>query len=371
MHIRSVLAIARKDALDIILNKTTLFALLTPILLALLFAFINGLIGTKTNEILVYNPSNSRLPEVVTNFFAHVKLVTAQTASEVDAAFGPDGTHKSSDYTAGLVIPANFDADLRSGQRPHLTVYINGDQVTGTDQQLMTQLLNDYASVVAHPEPAANLSVNTINPPKTTVIGDLTNSYIATALLSSFMVGASLIPSLLVEEKEKKTIRMLMVSPASFTDIVMGKLLVVEAYQLVLSLIVTLILKGFLGNIALEIVFILVGSCFALSLGLVAGSVFQSSGGVGGFVGIMSLVFFLPALFVGPLGTLIANNPIGSIIKVIPTYYIADGIVRALQNQGPNEGVLFDLALTIACTSVFFVASAWLLRRQAAVVATI
>ena len=52
MHIRSILAIARKDALDILLNKATLTLLLSPILLAVLFVVIiifrrEGILGSR------------------------------------------------------------------------------------------------------------------------------------------------------------------------------------------------------------------------------------------------------------------------------------------------------------------------------------
>jgi ABC-type multidrug transport system permease subunit len=59
------------------------------------------------------------------------------------------------------------------------------------------------------------------------------------------------------------------------------------------------------------------------------------------------------------------------IIKLIPTYYFADGVQNALQNQGLTTGVLFDLGLIAGCVLVFFVIATWLLRRQATVAASI
>ena len=40
MHLRSILAIARKDAFDIIVNKSTFFSLLSIIFVAVLFLLI-------------------------------------------------------------------------------------------------------------------------------------------------------------------------------------------------------------------------------------------------------------------------------------------------------------------------------------------
>ena len=56
MHSRIIRAIARKDTLDLLLNKQTLVMLMTPIIMAFLFLFIGTVIGSSTTEILVYDP---------------------------------------------------------------------------------------------------------------------------------------------------------------------------------------------------------------------------------------------------------------------------------------------------------------------------
>ena len=61
MHTRNILAIARKDALDILLNKTTLFFLISPIIIAVIFAIIGGLLANKSasTSLLIYNPATA------------------------------------------------------------------------------------------------------------------------------------------------------------------------------------------------------------------------------------------------------------------------------------------------------------------------
>ncbi len=61
IHLRTTLAIARKDALDILLNKATLILLLTPVMLAILFAVLSGLLGSQPAKLLIYNPEHSPL----------------------------------------------------------------------------------------------------------------------------------------------------------------------------------------------------------------------------------------------------------------------------------------------------------------------
>ncbi|HEU5226366.1 MAG TPA: ABC transporter permease [Ktedonobacteraceae bacterium] len=370
MHVRSILAIARKDAIDIILNRGTLFGLLTPIFLAFMFLGISSVVGAKTSNILVYDPGNAGIDQVVTSFFDHPSVTRAGSPDDVTAAFGPNGVHKSSPYAVGLVVPANFEAELRKGNHPQLGLYVNGDEVNNLDRQLLMRVISSYASAVTNPQPL-KVTVATINPPTSTPTVDLSSFYIVAALLISLLVGTSLVPNLLIEEKEKKTMRMLMVSPATFTDIVLGKLLVGLVYQIVLAVVVIAVQKGFVGNIPMMLLFVLLGSCFALALGLLAGSIFETTGALGGFISIVSILFTVSTFFTGPLGTLLGSNPVAQLIRILPSYYVADGAFNALQNQSALPSVLFDGGIVLSCTIVVLGIALWLLRRQASVVAAI
>jgi ABC-2 type transport system permease protein len=368
MHRRAILAIARKDALDALINKSTLMILLSPILLAVLFAFLTQLFNAKTNDLLVYNPGASGVVEVVSNAFANSRIVPAASAADVTAAFGPDGTHKSSTYTAGLVIPADFEASLRSGGRSQIALYTNGDDVTTQQRQLLVQALSDYSRAVAAPVPPAGIVTATINPPNPSPIADVGLYYAMAALLTSFLVGTSLMPGLLIEEKEKKTIRMLMVSSASWGDIIAGKLLVGLGYQLVLAAVALAVTRGFVGQVPVVLLFALIGSCFSLVLGLLFGSFLKTTSSAGAVAGMMSFVYIVPTFFTGVFGALFSANAVGQIVRLLPTYYLADGIINAMQNRTTPSGVTLDIVVSVGCTVALFAAAVWALRRQATVV---
>jgi ABC-2 type transport system permease protein len=370
MNIRSILAIARKDALDTLLNKSSLIGLLTPIILAVLFAILSSLLGGRTSQLLIYNPGNSGVEQAVSSFFASPQIIHAGSANDVVAAFGADGSHKDTAYLLGLIVPADFDAQLRRGEHPDVKLFLNGNELNNRDRDVLVRLITYYASATTNPQ-SVNLSSAMINPPRTTPVTDAANTYIALSLLMSFLMGTSLISSLLVEEKEKKTMRMLLVSPASYADVVMGKLLVSLGYQLVLSGIVLIVMHGFTGNIAALLFMLLLSSCFALTLGLLIGSLLRTTTAQGGIIGALSLVFVYPALFAGALASLFQGSLVVQIAGIFPTYYIADGLIKALSNQSLLGAMMLDIGVVLVCTVVLFVAATWSLRRQAAVVATI
>ena len=375
MHMRNSLAIARKDALDILLNRTTLYFLLTPIMLAILFAVISGLLATRaaTSSLLIYNPGHSGVEQFVSSILTTSgPIIHASSAEDVAATFGPEGGHKSTVYVLGVVVPANFDASLRAGNHPHITLYLNGDFLGGSDQQLLEHAISDYARNLTNPQTPLNFSVTSINPPAVSNFAqDYSRRYAMAGLLYSLTIGIAFIPGLLVEEKEKKTMRMLMVSPASWGDIVLGKLLVGLGYQLLISAAVLLIQGGFVGQIPLVLLFTLLGSTFGLVLGLLFGSICQTNGNVGVFVGIISLAYSLPSLVLGPLYAILQGSAFEQAIKVLPTYYMADGILKAMLNQATPSNTLLDILILVIATIILFFAAIWTLNRQSAVVGAI
>ena len=373
MHIRSILAIARKDALDILLNKSTLIMLLSPIFVAIVFAGVGVLFGGKTTNALIYDPDKSGVEQVLKSAYSDLSITYTNSPDGVTSAFGSNGIHKSSTYALGLIVASNFDSSLQTGGHPQLQLFVNGDDISTQQQLLLQGAITNYTRNVASPQPPANISVATINPPNPTDTGiqDLTQFYAIAIVLTSLYVGSSLVPGIMAEEKERKTLRMLMVTPASFTDVVLGKLLVGLVYQVVLTAIVLTINKGFSGQIPLLLLFALLGACFSVSLGLLAGSFFQTTGSAGAFAGIVSFIYLIPVFFVGLFAQLFQNNPFTPFIRALPTYYIADGVSNAIQGRSTFGSILLDGCIVVGSILVFIAIATWSLRRQAAVVGSI
>lgn len=372
MHLRTILAIARKDAIDILLNKSMVTVLILPIMFALLFLFMGKLVTGHTTNILVYNPGQSAVVQVVSKAFDQVSITEANAPADVTAAFGPNGSSKDASYDVGLIVPANFEHALQAGSHPQVDLYLNGNNITTQNSALIQAAIINYSRQAASPQLPVALATAMINPPSSTNFGNLISTfYGAVTLLTSLIVGSSLMPGLLIEEKERKTLRMLMVTPASFTDVILGKLLVVLGYQLLLSLIALAIVDGFTGQVPLVLLYTLLGSCLSLAIGLLLGGTLQTASTAGAIGGMLSLIYVVPAVFSGPLGALFGNNPVIQLMKIFPTYYIADGAYNAMQSQGTISGHLLDLGVILGTTLVLLALTIWVLRRQSSVAASI
>jgi ABC-2 type transport system permease protein len=371
-HLRAILAIVRKDALDIMLDKAKLGGLLTPIALTLLYVLVGNVLSSHPPTLLVYNPGQSGLQQLVSSAFTSPQITQANSASDVGAAFGANGTHKHVPYYVGLVIPADFEQSLRSGGHPQVSLYIDGSVISEQQGILLQAVITNYARTVVVQAPPASVTMTTINPqpPQTNSSFSLSKYYSLIVLPFSLIVGITLMPALLIEEKEKKTLRMLMVSPASFGDMILGKLLVALGYQLAVSLFVLAVMGGFAGNVPLLLLYVLLGACFSLVTGLLLGSILQTAGSAGAIEFIPIFAFIVPAIFI-PLVQNLSGNPIQQIIKFFPTYYFAHGVYDAMQSQGSFGVNLLDVGITSGCIAAIFLLTLWILRRQSAVAATI
>ena len=374
MHIRSIMAIARKDALDLLLNKTTLFFLLTPIMLAVLFAVIGGLIANKnaSANILIYNSDNSGVEQFVGKVIIGAPIMHASSASEVANAFGQQGSHTNTSYVLGLVIPAHFESSIHAGGHPQIQLYLNYNYWSDNSEKMLEHTLSDYARSLTSPQTSLNFAVTTINLPTVSNFArDYSQRYAMAGLLYSLTIGIAFVPTMLIEEKEKKTLRLLMVSPASWSDIVLSKLLVALVYQLLISSAVLLIQGGFSGQVPLLLLFTLLSACFGLVIGLFFGCICQTNGTLGTFVGLMSFAYTLPALVIGPLYTVVQGSLLEQMIRVLPTYYMADSFLKAIQNQASLANTLPDIVILLGGTVLFFLLAIWALRRQSAVIGAI
>jgi ABC-2 type transport system permease protein len=365
MQARTIFAIARKDALDILLNTTTLVTLLSPIFLAVLFIVLTRLTFSTTTSLLIYNPDGSGVEQVVADVFGKTSVTHAATPNDVAAAFGADGARINTPYALGLVVPPGLDATLRAGGQPQIMLYLNGDSVKEPQRVLLVGALTDYAHRIANPQPPIKLGIVAINPPKVGNPSENVGIFLVMVnLVGSFFVGAGFVASLLVEEKERKTLRMLMVSPASWADVIVGKLLVGLGYQLLLAAAILTIQGGFVGDIPLVLLFVLLGCSMAIALGLLAGSVLQTGSAVGAFVGVIGFVFLVPAILANPFNQGAADSPVAQAMHAVPTYYLADGTLNAMLKQGTLGSIVLDIAVLLGCTLAFVAAAAWSLRRQ-------
>lgn len=354
MQPRIILAIAKKDIVDAVKNAYILFALILPVGMSVLFSFM--LPKDRPLDIVIYDAGQSRLVEQL-KVNPAVKLIPVNAADEV-----PKRVKEGA--LGGLALPDDFDAAVAAGKTPELRVYYNRRRALG-EQTALRQILEGALRAMAGQAMPANLvpyDVTSSGKEGERPEFDLASFYLIILLVMALcMVGTFIVPTILVEEKEKRTLQAVLVSPASYADLVAGKALVGLFYALLIALLLLLLNKGFAGNAAVTILAVVLGSLFLVLVGLLMGALFSTMTQVNTWSSIVMLALLIPAMFILPPQP---PAPFSTITRLIPTSYMADAISIGLSGKATLGNVGLDLLVLAVATLIVAVAVLWALRRE-------
>src|SRR5215510_708544 len=296
MNVNVVSAITRKDVVDAIRHRYLLTALVTPLLVALLFrVLLPGVNDNKFLTVVVHDAGSSGL---VTEL-RKTPQISVVLADSADATGREVERIKA---TGGLTVPAGFDADLAANKQPQLTVYVN-NQKTIFEQAAFRRLLDQLVRTFAkQPEPAHLVWVDVDKSTTDRALGgtNLNQMLLPLLLILTFgMTGAFVVPLLIVEEKEKRTLDFLLSSPASLKEIIVGKALTGVVYTVLIAGLLLGINRHLIQSWPLTLLTIVVGLLFVVGVGLVIGSVLKNTMQVNAWASLVLLLLLdasIPAL---------------------------------------------------------------------------
>jgi ABC-2 type transport system permease protein len=354
MNSRVVSAFAQKDIVDAIRNRYLLGALLTPVFVAILLRVLLPGINNLNFTVVVHDPGNSRLVSELRSV-PRMKVITAASAE------GVANELEKSKAVGGLAIPASFDADIAAGKQPELVVYVNNKQ-NDIEQAMFRQLVErQFLATVKERLPAhlTWIDVNKEAGGETPAL-NLNQMLLPMLLLLTFaMAGALVVPLLLVEEKEKRTLDFLLTSPASLTEIIAGKALTGVVYSVLFAGILLAVNYKLVANWPLTLLTVLLGVLFVVAVGLFMGALFENTMQVNTWAGLVLFVLLAPSFPSLRLPALLERA-----IHLVPTYYFVEALRSALAGTPSAARFWGHLAVVLASTFVAFAAAIWALRRQ-------
>jgi len=356
-NLRIIWIIARKDLVDAVKNQLLFLSLLMPIFLWLLFRLVfSDMSGMGTMKIAVHDDANSRLVTELRN-------MPGVTLSELETEQQVINLVKKQSYS-GLVIPAGFDEALARNQNPLLTVYINSRSGGGGIQAFQTLIDQQLWKLAGHDSlPAQIRLVDTAGSKSGLFGGGINmNSFMSVMLLvlSIVGIGVFVVPSLLVEEKEKQTLKYLLVSPAGPVEVVAGKALVGLAACLVIVGSMMILNKSWTGNWPVTLLALILGSLFAILVGLAMGGFFKTIAQVNTWSSVLLIFLLLPTwVAVMPL-----PDPFGLIVRLVPSYYLVDLLNQSMAGNATFGSVWSSLTVLAVCTVFAFSMVVWTVKRE-------
>jgi ABC-2 type transport system permease protein len=358
-HLRALAAIARKDLVDALVSLRIAAVIVLPVAISLLYRVIlTGDGGLPRPALVVYDPDGSHLTARLGRDLGF-RVLTATSLEEVASRTLEE------DAMAGLILGPGFDAALERGEQPELRVLINPAQ---DPNRALVRLLEDQVRRLAGQAPPAQVEVRALHPPPGAgPPGFNLGRYLLLLWLtmSLTMTGIMVPPSLLVEEKERATLKPLLVTPASYGDVIAAKVLVGLIYVLGGTLLILWLNGGLAGNVPLTLLVLLVGGVVTVEVGICLGAFFDDMTALQTWSFVALLPFMLPGI-VGPLITagLFDLEPLTVAVRLVPTYHVITALERTLAGEATLVGLLPELTVLMASAVAGFGLAVRLLRRR-------
>lgn len=351
MSFKRISVLAWKDIIDSIRTPRLLVIIITPLIIALC---INLFFGDKlTLRIGVFSQDDTQL---IKNL-EQVELVEVRIYNSTETL---RESVRNGEITVGVDLPANFDTLLINNELPSVN-FIVGDnsQESQVGVTLVQQVIQSLSS-----NPLPIISSTIILKPDTlpgiSIREDLSIDQYAIVLWLVMGIvgnGVMLVPTLIVEERERKTLDALLLSPLTYTEFAIGKAVVGVVYSIASSVLILLVQGGLSGDIFFIAVLIILGSLSLSFFGVLIGTLVENLHVLNSYGSVFVFLLTLPAL-IGMLGP----NPFIQYLQILPTYPLVDGIVKTVSGQ--NQIAIPSLVLLCIHSALILAAVTLSLKRR-------
>ncbi len=353
-HARIIGAISAKDLVEALKNKNTIAVILTAVVMVFIYRGL-PLLETRGElpRVLVYDEGESVL----------VALLENSTAVEVRSYASEDKMKEvlrdRDTPMLGLIIPQDFDRRLETEAEVSLDGYVlswvNGEQV----QEIKSTAEAEIAYLVGAPVTIL-MEGNIVHlEPDSSGIG--TTAAIALVFVVT-MIGLTLIPHLMLEEKQAHTFEALLVSPANAADMVVGKAVVGLFYALLGASIALAVYSFLVVHWWLALLVAVFGALFTVSLGILLGTIVDLRGQLTLWAWVLIMPLFLP-VFLSLMEGLVPDSLI-AIFRFIPTTAMLNLLMTSFAAEIPLGSTLLKLGWIALWVVLVLVLDAWLVKRK-------
>jgi ABC-2 type transport system permease protein len=343
--------IGTKDILDALKNKSSRSNLVIMIGMVVFFYWFSTLRPFDKNvSVVVYDEGHTSLTIEKTT------LGDGATYSFREASSLLEMENRMANQDLGLVLPADLDQTLASGGTPTLQGYI-----FWVDRREVAELETKYSQAFTGilGRPMQVVIGQNIIIPQANADGDHRSlSYLMIYFV--FMTALTLIPHLMLEEKQTKTLDALMTSPASAGQIVLGKALAGFFYILIIGGLWLALHWAYIVNWGVAVAAFLGYALLAIGLALFLGSVITSMRQVGTWGLVIMLILTIPAIFY-----MEPNLKAG--IRAVLTWFPSSALASLLRyscSTGVTPAQLWpNLAIAVVSIAAVFCLVIWKVQR--------
>lgn len=354
MNWRVIKAIVHKDIFNVLRSPHIMLVLILPIATLLLISPILKRDSPGVLKIAVIDPGVSSFVRSLDET-PQIDVVEVGNLEELKATVQESAV-------GGLVLASDdFDSAIEAGEQPDVTLYVNSQRegvATAHFQHLMEQQFYAFA------DSRLPVNIKVIDIPNSEKdLSSRTSNYLLTLMIVMLqaMVGVSIVSSSLIEEKEKNTIQLILVIPASMAEVALAKALVGLFYGWMVTGILFVLDQGWRGDWLLTLISSILGLLFLVAVGVFLGCFLHTSRQMVWASAIM-LILITPSWFRLPSVTL--PVAVDFFFHLLPTDYLTKALWFSLAGSDALSQIGVNLFVLFGSVVLVLVAIVWQLRRM-------
>ncbi|KYK33323.1 MAG: hypothetical protein AYK18_04845 [Theionarchaea archaeon DG-70] len=340
MNVSRLFSMTRKDVVMTTRESFFFFMVFIPIIMSIVLSYALATMGTATPSLGILGEGE------------FVDILEEEPSIKVSIVSSEENLRKAvleGEHDAGLIIPS--DSDIAAGTLPILLI---------SGKSLLNERLTIGATLVeAFREGAGVEGVVTI---ESRLIGteefSMKERFIPFILVYAAMIAAMILSASLIEEREFKTLNAVLVTPITPLEVILAKSLYGLFLGMILGILILVLNSSLAGGIHLILFFLILGTLFAVGIGLMAGAVMKDITDLISRMKLLGFFFMIPALVI-----LFPQIPqwIG---KFFPTYYFIHPLLVITQKGAGWSDVWWEAVVMIIIDVVVLYATSRVLRKR-------
>lgn len=325
-----------------------IWAIIMPIVLSFVLAAVFGTLTSEKPRLGVFDTDNSQLASRLEQY----ESVTYRTyASEPDIT---DAVEKGI-IDIGIIIPTGFDEAVKSNEQTELQAYIWGESQAKNRIIILVTIMNIIREETGQKPP---VEIETV------LLGDEEEIPISVRVLPLLMLfavflGGVFIPATsLINEKVKRTMTALIVTPTSVFDVFAAKGILGFILSVAVGIIVLLVNDALGIHPLLLIMTLALGGLMAVGIGLILGALLKD-------VSTLFAVWKSSAILLMGPAVIYAFPEIPAWIgRLFPTYYMLEPLMNITQIGAGWADISTNILILIAIDIAIFIIFIIVLKRS-------
>ena len=317
-----------------------LYAFVVPVVLTVLIRGVFGNLFEPTPRLGIVDEGQSSIVQAVRDIEG-IEVAFPESADRLKSLV------EANDLDAGLVLQPGFDAALRAGDRPHLQFFVGGESLAANRIILGVTAVDLIRGVAGAPAPI-EVAVTTVGEGDAVPIA---NRLLPLVMLYAIWIGGGMVPAAsLVEEKERRTLQALLVTPVQVADVLVGKGVLGIVLALAAGVVTLAINNAFGSQPAALLLTLALAALMSAAIGLLFGSWARDTNMLFTASKASGILLFAPVIF------FIWPNLPQWIAKLFPTYYFLSPLFEIAIKGASLADVWPELAIGLALCAALFVA---------------